>query len=541
VNTSLFATRRGRILPPTDAKTAHGTPAYSLSPKEALAAYATTGCFNNTFYASAEDQMEKVFEALKHPSVSFEFIAKLAVYAREKGRMKDLPAFLVAFLAAVPDVDAGAPLVAHRYLNQVFIRVIDNGRMLRNFVQVIRSGQLGRKSLGSRPKKLVQGWFESRTPGAVFWASVGNEPSVADVIRMTHPRPTSAEREALYGYLIGKKINEEQFFALPRNAQDYELFKRGVLVTVPDNVPFELLTNLTLTPTQWKDVARNAGWLWLLKNLNTLQRHGCLSDPEFVKYVAGRLRDPLEIRQARVFPYQILNAYLHADSIDMSLKTALQDGLDHALVNVPELPNDTYVCLDVSPSMLDPITGQRRGSTSKVRRIDAASLFAAALLRRNPDSVKLCLFDSGLIPLSRARLNPRDSVVTLAESLARLASTSSGTNCSAPLQEMNRQNMRGDLCIYLSDNQSWVDGWGVPNPGGMMSTRTAEEWETFRVRNPRAKLVCIDVAPYDNVQTPHRPEILHVGGFSDSVFDVVNAFVKGDAKSWVEEIEKDQL
>ena len=41
---------------------------------------------------------------------------------------------------------------------QAFPRVVDNGRMLRNFVQVLRSGTVGRKSLGTAPKALVRGF-----------------------------------------------------------------------------------------------------------------------------------------------------------------------------------------------------------------------------------------------------------------------------------------------------------------------------------------------------------------------------------------------
>ena len=48
-------------------------------------------------------------------------------------------------------------------LAQVFPRVIDSGKMLRNFVQILRSGAVGRKSLGTRPKKLVQRWLLEAT------------------------------------------------------------------------------------------------------------------------------------------------------------------------------------------------------------------------------------------------------------------------------------------------------------------------------------------------------------------------------------------
>src|SRR6185369_12891670 len=130
-------------------------------------------------------------------SVEPAFIAKTAVYARSKGYMKDLPALLCAVLASRGD-EGRALLV------DVFPKVIDDARMLRNFVQIIRSGVTGRKSLGSLPKFLVREWIEKRDDPALFRASVGNDPSLADVIKMVHPKPSTKAREALFGYLVGR-------------------------------------------------------------------------------------------------------------------------------------------------------------------------------------------------------------------------------------------------------------------------------------------------------------------------------------------------
>ena len=121
--------------------------AYALTPRHRLAQYAATGCLNSTFYASAEAQLATVRELCQ--AVEPAFIAQTAVYCRERGYMKDMPALLVAMLAG-----QGAAQCA-----PAFQRVINNGKMLRNFVQIMRSGAVGRKSLGTRPKKLVQAWL----------------------------------------------------------------------------------------------------------------------------------------------------------------------------------------------------------------------------------------------------------------------------------------------------------------------------------------------------------------------------------------------
>ena len=117
-NKTLFKSLIGKLMPATDALNEHQAPAYALSPKHQLAQYAATGCLNRTFYVSAEGQLAKVLELCEQ--VDAEFIAKLAVFSRERGYMKDMPALLCAVLS-VKD---------RNLLNAIFPRVIDNARCL---------------------------------------------------------------------------------------------------------------------------------------------------------------------------------------------------------------------------------------------------------------------------------------------------------------------------------------------------------------------------------------------------------------------------
>ena len=119
----------------------------------------------------------------------------------------------------------------------------------------------------------------------------------------------------------------------------------------------------------------------------------------------------------------------------------------------------------------------------------------------------------------KLHLSARDSVMTNAAKLAGVGG--GGTSTSAPLAWLNERRARGDLLIYVSDNESWVDG----RRG--RATATMAEWEAFRARNPGAKLVCIDIQPYGTTQAQERDDILNIGGFSDQVFDVVAEFAAG--------------
>lgn len=511
-NTQLFQSTRGAFVPAAMDANSEGAPAYRFSPKHLLAQYAVTGCLNNTFYASGADQLEQVLELSKQ--LDAEFIAKTAVYARESASMKDMPALLLAVLSTK----------SPEYLRRVFDRVIDNGRMLRNFVQIIRSGAVGRKSLGSAPKALVQNWLSSANERRLIEAAVGSDPSLADIVRMVHPKPNDPVREAFYGWLLGKPYALE---ALPRKLQEYVVYKFDRSQEFPD-VPFQMLTALGLKRDEWAMVARRGNWHMVRMNLKTFARHGVFEIEGMSRVVADKLRDPVAIEKARVLPYQLLAAYRAAAAgIPMEVREALQDAMEIALVNIGKFDGRVVVCPDVSGSMASAITGVRNGATSAVRCIDVAGLVAAAVARTNRDALVLpfenCVRDIAL--------NMRDSVMTNAEKLAAIGG--GGTNCSAPLKSLNARKVQADLVIYVSDNESWVDARKTG------STEMMRQWGAFKARNPAAKLVCIDIQPNGTTQAMERADVLNVGGFSDEVFNVVNAFANGTLLPghWVNKIE----
>ncbi len=117
-----------------------------------LAQLAATGCLSTTFYASGEGQLDRVLDLCGR--VAPEFVARTALYSRQRGFMKDMPALLLAALSRRDPT----------LLDCVFDRVVDSPRMLRTFVQIVRSGATGRKSLGSaRSDVCVAGWTSGPT------------------------------------------------------------------------------------------------------------------------------------------------------------------------------------------------------------------------------------------------------------------------------------------------------------------------------------------------------------------------------------------
>ena len=166
----------------------------------------------------------------------------------------------------------------------------------------------------------------------------------------------------------------------------------------------------------WAALARKMGPQALRMNLKTLLRDDVLNvafhsvkdadskrnfrgakDDYKVDYVAGRIADESEIRRGKQFPYQYFAAYLNADdNVPQKIKTALQ----------------------------------------KAAEIAVAALFAAAILRRNPDSVVIP-FDSSAYD---AKIDPNDSIVSIAERLAKYGG--GRTDCSLPLVAANQKHAK---------------------------------------------------------------------------------------------------
>jgi 60 kDa SS-A/Ro ribonucleoprotein len=515
-NKTLFASLRDTLIPKTDAVNEANAPAYGLAPKQALAQYAATGCFGRTFYATVEEQLTRVLELCETIADQGEprFVAQVAVYSRTQSFMKDMPALLCAWLSKRDP----------RLHEAAFARVIDNTRMLRNYVQILRSGVVGRKSLGTAPKRLVRDWLAGRDEDVLFSSSVGQSPSLSDIVKMVHPKPAGARRAAFYGYMLGRPYEAN---ALPKLVTQFEQFKSGEATDVPD-LPFMMLSALPLSKNDWAAIAKNASWQTTRMNLNTFARHGVFGDANASRLIADRLRDATEIARARVFPYQLLTAYQNCDAaVPQEVRNALQDAIELAIANVPQIDGAVVVCPDVSGSMKSPVTGHRIGSTSSVRCIDVAALVAAAVVRKNPSATVLP-FEQSVVTVD---LNSRDSVMTNAGKLASIGG--GGTNCSAPMQLLNKRKAKVDLVIFVSDNESWVD------QGRGRGTALMAEWSEFRQRNPQARLVCLDVQPYETTQAAERGDVLNIGGFSDQVFEVISAFASGklEADHWVARIE----
>lgn len=516
-----------------------GGKAYKLTPLHALAQYAFTGTFYDCFYVNARMQLDSVIELCN--GIDNVDIAKVAIASRD-GYMKDMPAALCAYLHSN---DA-------KLLSKIFNRVIDNGKMLVKFVKMVESGHFGRKSFGTTTKRAIQNWFANRDASKLLWDYGNMGGKMAQMLKKFHPRPESKEKEAFYAWIAGWEKNKDGESVLdnyPECLQEYEAFKKNPTGEIP-NIPPQLLEGL-ITKDGWKTLAKNGSWQYVRQSLNRFQRHGVFDDDAIVHSVASKLRDENLISKSNVFPYQLLATYMATQpkhsglgwgwysegkkgsnsGLPQEIVQSLERATEIATANVPSIDGDVCIAVDISGSMQIPVTGASdKGGmpSSNVRCVDAAALILASIVRKNP-MANVLAFNRDVYSVD---LDFSESILKNVEKFVKMHG--GGTSCHAPLAEWNASKANADVVIYISDYESWAD------PKYSDQTAMQKEWASFKKRCPKAKMICIDLAPRKTGQVKEQRDVFYIGGMSDTIFSHMNRFLKDEfnGQHWVEFIQK---
>jgi 60 kDa SS-A/Ro ribonucleoprotein len=463
-----------------------GGSAVALNAKETLAKYVVTCTFNDTYYASGKEHLDELKDVISKIDDN-EFIAKAAIYSRKTAGMKDMPAYLLNVL-----YDRDRELFA-----KVFDQVIDSGRMLRTFVQLARSDAFGRNLSIRAMRRSFQNWFDGKSSGWLFRNSLGNDPSFADIIKMTHVKGN--KNQDLFSYFLGKKYNVDN---LPEDLKLYLAWQKDRSLDLPE-VNFRLLDSYKLSTNEWAKVMRSCSWNTLRMNLATFTRQEVFKSRDNLKYACEKLQSEMP---KNVFPYEVFAAYKMNED-NLMLANALNEVMEKSVENLPEIKGKTLIAIDVSGSMSSKLSDK-----SSVRCVDVAAMFGACVSRKCENS-RVVTFDTDI---RSDTTNPKDSILTLAK---KLSASGGGTSISSVLDYIEVKNIKVDNVIIISDNESWADR------SSWQGSTFADKWNKMTTKG--MKLISIDLVPnaYTNAPTS-RKNNLCVGGFNDSVWGVIKNFLE---------------
>lgn len=501
--------------------------------EEGLAKVICVGMFGDKMTLVSEQELISSIES-SLSNAREEFIAKLAIYAKKEAKMKDVSAYLLAHLASIKS----------KFGPLVFSEIISDISMLKKFITFIRKGKTSRKSFGTVYKRLIKNWLESRTDSQLFKESVGNDPSMADIIKMVHPKPTTKSREALYSYLIDKLDDEKKQY-LPSEVLDYMDFCKDPVAyggsdgKIPKTNIMKIMAH-PMSDEQWKSVAKQMTFNQLFKNLNNLIKHNVFKDESVALHVYSVLSSKEEAQKSHMLPYSILMASKMLNqtlenmtnmSVDTSqlLRDALEEALKNSFGNTPSFEGNIVLCIDVSGSMSCTISNKGIATY-----LDAAAVLALSFLNKNP-KVTILPFCTRVHPSHS--LSADNSFYENYQILEKFSG--GGTDCSAPIRYLNQQKENADMIILVSDNQSWYQLNECHSYGSSAKANILSEFNKFKSVNPDAKLINIDISPYENTQAPSDKSVLLISGFNDSVFKILKTYLPNSEEPnyWVKYIE----
>ena len=512
MNKDLFKSVASQTVGTETVRNNAGGVAYKIADKEAFVKLLSTITFRDSAYVSADTQLQDLIRLSK--TVDDVFLAKAIVYSHEVAKMKDVPAVLTVLLST-----------RNSALTKTVIRRIANARFVCNVVSAVRSGVLGRKSLGARLSKEIEYWLNQLSPLSFIQASISKDGiTLKDVISLAHPRPNSLERQTMLAWAMGRVAPQDEVH-LPSEFATLKAWQQGQIPTGEAERHirgmFEYLVGSARTPEQWQFIALQASWTQTVKNLNTFARHGVFHEEYLTESIVARLIDQELIRNSRSNPTQILMAYLSVDpSVPPTVKDALAYAVEQLMFRMDIFQGDVLVGLDVSGSMTTtPATGHdSRGNSSKLNCMQASSLYALATCRMNTRS-KFMLFDTSEVSPAKYGVKLHDRVLVNAERLSQIRG--GGTYCHLVFERALRDFVPLDAIMLFSDNESW----GVRS-GGRQS-RAHEAWQRYKKAFPNAKLICWDISPNTTKPVNEDKDILYVGGFTTEGLEQATRFLRG--------------
>ncbi len=447
-----------------------------------------TNTMGNTFYQSAKE-LQKDAAQVHDQMLATDpgFAGKALVYARNMGFMRLQPTY---GLAKLSKVDGAA-------FSAAFPQVIRTPNDLRDFYTIL--GSLGGSTGGRRVKAVTSEWLGKRL--SEYWvikygASKAGSRALRDLIRIAHPKLGEGGK-ALFAYALGKEVNLSE---LPQ-IEAYERLKRAKTTAekkqaiVDGRLPHEVVTSQLTDADKalWVDVAQQMPIFALLRNLNTLDRHGALDANR--QHVMNMFTNRDVIAGSMIMPQDFLKAFEIVNS--SWAKDAIRAAVELAFMNIPALTGRTAVAVDRSSSM-----GRDNMRT--------AAILGIALMKHAKNNGTLYLFDNELETFDVSLF---DSTLTQAERIKSRGATWTGL----PVQDLLSKKDQVDNLVVITDGEQ----------NGGRDFMDAEN-EYRRKVSQNVKTFVIDISPNNRAIAPvNKKGIYFVQGMNQNALTFMGMAAQG--------------
>ncbi|CUU34180.1 MAG: TROVE domain-containing protein [Armatimonadetes bacterium] len=518
--------RTQRVALPGQTRNDAGGFAYPLEPRQQLERFLILGTEGGTYYVSEQrltlENVKAVLELLyQEPAYVLERTATIS----EQGRAyKNDPALFVLALALASGRDAIRTLAL-----EAMPRIVRTGTHLFTFVDYLT--QL--RGWGRAVRRAVAHWYQARDLRELAYQVTKYRQRYGwahrDLLRLAHPKADTAERNALYRYILTREVSANlpaevgaYLEAVERlNAPDLPLPEAARLIrdyALPrEVVPTHLLTSAEV----WNALLPAMPMTALIRNLATMTRVGLLTpDSEATHFVVAQLTDRARLRQARVHPLQVLAALVTYErgrggrgsgvwEPVPAIVRALNGAFYATFENVAPTGKRLVLALDISGSMSWGNVGGIMGLTPRI-----ASAALALVTLNAEQEAHVVGFSHQLMPLKLKPDMPLERAVKYLERLPFGA-----TDCALPMLWALERGVAADAFVIYTDSETW---YGEVHP--------VEALRMYReATGIPARLVVVGMLanPF-SIADPNDAGMLDVVGFDPNTPSAIAEFVRGN-------------
>lgn len=484
-----------------------GDKAYSLSKEMELYSLVVTSFVANKFYESGDMRLKRLRSLVADISkTNPEFVAKLAVYAREKMHLRSIPLVLAVELSKVHSGDS--------LVSKMIYRIIQRADEITEALgyYALANEREDVKKLGRLSKQIRLGIAKAFTKFDEYQFAKYNrdtEIKFRDALFLTHPKAVDVEQQKLFDKIVSNTLE------------------------VPYTWEVELSSGRDKKEV-WEEMidSGNLGYMAMLRNLrNMLKADVSL---EHLEKVAKRLSDKEEVLHSKQLPFRFLSAHKELSEHFSKYTSLLLDSLEEAVIYSVDLlkgfdfDTSVLVACDVSGSMSSQVS-----SRSRIQMYDIG-LLLGMLLHYKSKAVVSGIFGDRWKTISL----PKTGVLSNTDKLrGRMGEVGYSTNGFLVIKDLLDREEKIDKIMMFTDCQMW-------NSGGAWEDAPKGEferlWKEYKKISPNSKLYLFDLAGYGTIPVSVKQgDVYLISGWSDKVFTMLDAYENGSTA--LKEIEKIEL
>jgi hypothetical protein len=487
-----------------------GAQAYRLSPKWHLYSAVVTSTLEDKFYEAAGKRLQTIRELIKQNSP--QFVARLAVYAREQMNLRSIPLVLAVELSKVHSGDS--------LLGRLTARIIQRADEITELLAYYQlSNERKRtKKLNRLSKQLQYGLQDAFNKFDEYQFAKYNrdtEVKLRDALFLVHPKAKDENQQTLFNKIVEDNLATPYTWETELSVLGQTKFVSGYEKTAAFRAKWEELI-----------CSGKLSYMALLRNLRNILLESRVA---VLHTIRETLTSENKVLKSKQLPFRFLAAYRELSNANLNGVIQILASLEKAATisarNIAGFDESTRVLVacDVSGSMQAPVSPR-----SSIKNYDIDLMLGMLLKSRCANVV------SGIFGDRWKIVNlPNNGVLSNVDAFyKREGEVGYSTNGYLVLQDLIDRRQEMDKIMIFTDCQLW--------DSRKNNTNMQQVWRKYKTTvAPDAKLYLFDLDGHGTIPLNiASKDVYLIAGWSDKIFDMLAAIDNGEnALAQIEKIE----